>query len=241
MDERERTYRRREPIPQQRPFGSGRGTFLGNRTVRVGFVVVLFSMLFVQMYSRSMKQRLNGPIDDFFRRDPKNIIIVYSTNGDTAGQLKDYARKISDLLGQKLSVDIMVYSDTETSKELLENHSVMLYGPVETNLVAQKMKDYLPFQFRAQGVYLGDKYYNQENWRLIFITPNPYYKKGYFLVYTGPTIEDVVGINFPENPNFVNHGMSDYVLAVGSRIIEMGFFEKKDRKHWVFARKVPVF
>jgi hypothetical protein len=241
MDERGRIFRRREPTPQQMPYGSGRGSFMSNRTVRVGFVVVLFSMLFVQMFSRSMKLRLNGPIDDFFRRDPKNIIIVYSANGDTAGQLKDYARKVSDLLSQKLSTDIMVYSDAETNKELLENHSVMLYGPVETNLVAQKMKDYLPFQFRAQGVYMGDKYYNQENWRLVFLIPNPYNKKGYFLVYTGPTIADVVGINFPENLNFVNHGMSDYVLAVGSRIIEMGFFEKKDRYHWVFARKVPTF
>jgi hypothetical protein len=241
MYERDGTYRRREPAPQQMPYGAGRGIFMGNRTVRLGFVVVMFSMLYVLMFNRSMRQRLNGPIDDFFRRDPKNIIIVYSTEGDTQGYLKDYAQKVSALLGQKLSVKIMVYSDTEADKSLLKNHSVMLYGPVEHNQVAQEIKDYFPFKFSGQGVYLGDKYYNQQNWRLIFLIPNPYNKKYYFLVYTGPTIEDIVGINFQENPNFVNHDISDYVFAVESKVVEMGIFDKKDRNHWVVARKVQAF
>ncbi|RKY22895.1 MAG: hypothetical protein DRP79_10080 [Planctomycetota bacterium] len=233
MRERERRYRSSRI---DRTVELPRGIFGGNKSVKYGLLVVFLCVLVIEFYNTAQQKHLTGPIDDIFRRDPDNLIIVYPTRGSDSGLLREYAHKVSALLGKKLKADILVYPDSEIDEEILKNYSLILYGPAEQNLVSVELKEYFPFRFKDRGVYLGETYYDQKNWRLVFIVPNPYNEKHYVLVYTGPTAKDVVGINFIEHPNFTRHDKTDYVFAVGRKIVEQGFFEKKSDSRWVLAR-----
>ena len=221
---------------RQKPFVMPRGIFGGNKSVKYGLFALFACVLVVELYNRAGPDKLTGPIDDIFHRDPDRLLIVYSTAGEDKGSLRQYALKVSRLLGKSLSHEILVYPDNEVDEELIEDFSLLLYGPVNENLVARKLKDYLPFDFTNSGVYLGDRFVDQENWRMVFILPNPYNTEHYILVYTGATAADVVGINLIEHPNFTQHDTTDYVLAVGSQIVEQGYFDKSDETRWLLAR-----
>jgi len=216
--ERERRYRSSRI---DRTVELPRGIFGGNKSVKYGLLVVFLCVLVIEFYNTA---------------HPDKLIIVYPTRGSDSGLLREYAHKVSALLGKKLKADILVYPDSEIDEEILKNYSLILYGPAEQNLVSVELKEYFPFRFKDRGVYLGETYYDQKNWRLVFIVPNPYNEKHYVLVYTGPTAKDVVGINFIEHPNFTRHDKTDYVFAVGRKIVEQGFFEKKSDSRWVLAR-----
>mgnify|MGYP000501118352 CR=1 FL=1 len=221
---------------RQKPFVMPRGIFAGNKSVKYGLFAVFACILVVEFYNRAGPVKLTGPIDDIFRRDPDRLVIVYGTGGEDDGSLRQYALKVSRLLGRNLSHEILVYPDVEVDQELIEDFSLMLYGPVNENLIARRLKDYLPFYFANSGVYLGDRFVAEDNWRMVFIVPNPYNTEHYILVYTGKTAADVVGINLVEHPNFTQHDTTDYVLTVGSQIVEQGYFDKSDEARWSLAR-----
>lgn len=221
---------------RQKPFVMPRGIFGGNKSIKYGLFAVLACVLIVEFYNRAGPVKLTGPIDDVFRRDPDKLVIVYGTGGEDKDALRQYALKVSRLLGSSLGHEILVYPDSEVDKELIEDFSLVLYGPVNENLLARKLKDYFPFEFADRGVYLGDRFVSGDNWRMVFIIPNPFNNKHYVLVYTGPTAADVVGINFIEHPNFTHHDTTDYVLAVGSQIVKQGYFDKSDETRWALAR-----
>jgi len=221
---------------RQKPFVMPRGIFAGNKSVKYGLFAVFACILVVEFYNRAGPVKLTGPIDDIFRRDPDRLVIVYGTGGEDDGSLRQYALKVSRLLGRNLSHEILVYPDVEVDQELIEDFSLMLYGPVNENLIARGLKDYLPFYFANSGVYLGDRFVAEDNWRMVFIVPNPYNTEHYILVYTGKTAADVVGINLVEHPNFTQHDTTDYVLTVGSQIVEQGYFDKSDEARWSLAR-----
>ena len=183
-----------------------------------------------------IKITIIGTVADIGRRLPNRLVIVYGTGGEDKCALRQYALKVSRLLGSSLSHEILVYPDSEADKELIEDYSIILYGPVEENLVARNLKDYFPFEFANSGVYLGDRFVSEDNWRMVFIIPNPFNTEHYVLVYTGATASDVVGINLIEHPNFTHHDTTDYVLAVGSQTVEQGYFDKSDETRWVLAR-----
>jgi len=212
-----------------------RGLFMGNRSITYGLIVIFFSILIIEAYNKSARERLTGPIDDIFRRHPDKLLIVYPTASKTDSSLRDYAHKVAGLLNKKLHADILVYPDVEVDEDLLRNYSFILYGPIDENLVSRELKDYFPFHFGEGEVTLDGRRYDQENWRLIFIVPNPYNKRHYILVYTGRTANDLVGINLSGHPNFTHHDSTDYVLAVGSQIVEQGHFDKHNRSGWVLA------
>jgi len=221
---------------RHKPFVKPRGIFGGNKSVKWGLFAVAACVLIVEFYNRAGPVRLTGPIDDVFHRHPDRLVIVYGTGGEDRGALHQYALKVSRLLGSSLKQEILVYPDSEVDKELIEDYSIILYGPVEENLVARDLKDYFPFKLASGGVYLGDRFVSEDNWRMVFIIPNPFNTEHYVLVYTGPTAADVVGINLIEHPNFTHHDTTDYVLAVGSQIVEQGYFDKSDETRWVLAR-----
>ncbi|OGF97668.1 MAG: hypothetical protein A2Z86_11635 [Candidatus Glassbacteria bacterium GWA2_58_10] len=210
-----------------------RGIFAGNKTVRFGLIAILACILTVQLYNRLTPHLLKGPIDDVFRHNPKRLAIIYGTGGPAAQELGDYAIKVSHLLGKSLGHPILVYPDTLADNELLENYSLILYGPLEQDLVARTMQEFFPFEFSGRGVALRGRRIEESHWRLIFALPNPLNRKYYVLVYTGPSAADVIGINILGSPNFVRHDTTDYVLAVGDRIVEQGRFDKSDPALWV--------
>lgn len=221
---------------RQKPFEIPRGIFGGNKSVKYGLFAVFACIMVVEFYNRAGPVKLTGPIDDIFRRHPDRLVIVYGTGEEDKGALRQYALKVSRLLGSSLKQEILVYPDSEVDKELIEDFSLILYGPVNENLVARDLKDYFPFEFADSGVYLGDRFVSEDNWRMVFIIPNPFNTEHYVLVYTGATASDVVGINLIEHPNFTHHDTTDYVLAVGSQIVEQGYFDKSDETRWVLAR-----
>lgn len=227
---RERGRYRSSRVPEYR---APRGIFAGNKTVKFGLIAIFACILVVQLYNRLIPHPLKGPIDDVFRHNPKRLVIIYGTGGPEAQALGDYAIKVSGLLGKSLGHPILVYPDTLADKALLENYSLILYGPLEQDLVARPMQKFFPFEFSGRGVTLGDRRIEESNWRLIFALPNPLNRKYYVLVYTGPSDADVIGINLLGNPNFVHHDTTDYVLAVGDRIVEQGRFDKSDPALWV--------
>lgn len=213
-----------------------RGIFAGNKSVKFGLFAVFACILVVEFFNRSGSLKLEGPIDDVFRRDHDRLVIVYGTAGEGEKPLREYALKVSRLLGNSLSSEILVYPDSEVDEQMIKDFSLILYGPVNDNLLARKMKDCFPFDFANGGVYLGDRFVAGDNWRMVFIVPNPFNTKHYVLVYTGATAADVVGMNFVEHPNFTHHDTTDYVLAVGPQTVEQGYFDKSDETRWLLTR-----
>ena len=201
-----------------------------------GLFAVFACILVVEFYNRAGSLKLDGPIDDVFRRDPDRLVIVYGTAGEAEKPLHEYALKVSRLLGSSLSSEILVYPDSEVDEQMIKDFSLILYGPVNDNLLARDMKDYFPFDFANGGVYLGDRFVAGDNWRMVFIVPNPFNTEHYLLVYTAATAADVVGINLVEHPNFTHHDTTDYVLAVGPQIVEQGYFDKSDETRWLLTR-----
>ncbi|MBN2290299.1 MAG: hypothetical protein JXQ83_13275 [Candidatus Glassbacteria bacterium] len=219
---------RREDSPAQ----GKRGLFGGNVSVRYGLLTVLFCVVIVQFYYRALDVSLDGPIDDIFRKKAAALAIVYGTGGDSGKQLADYAHKVSELLGRKLSAVIPVYPDTAVAEKTLRERSLILYGPVGENSVADRMRDSFPFSFSGSGLISASGTITPRPWRLIFIVPNPFNTSQYVLVYTAAEAQDVVGINLLGHPNFTRGDTSDYVLASGSGIVRKGFFDKEDNTRW---------
>jgi hypothetical protein len=210
-----------------------RGLFGGNLSIRYGLITVIFCVVVVQFYYRAVYTAISGPIDDVFLSKKKSLVIVYSTGGYSGGtRMEDYAGKVSLALGRKLSTEIPVYPDTAVTEKILKERSLILYGPVEQNSVAYRMRDYFPFSFSRSAVVSGSAKYSDEPWRLVFIIPNPYNNSQYVLVYTGMSVDNVLGINFLGHPNFVRADSTDYVLADGHGIAEQGFFNKEDKARW---------
>ena len=221
---------------RQEPFVIPRGIFAGNKSVKFGLFAVFACILVVEFYNRAGSLKLDGPIDDVFRRDPDRLVIVYGTAGEAEKPLREYALKVSRLLGSSLSSEILVYPDSEVDEQMIKDFSLILYGPVNDNLLARDMKDSFPFDFANSGVYLGDRFVAGDNWRMVFIVPNPFNTEHYVLVYTAATAADVVGMNLIEHPNFTHHDTTDYVLAVGPQIVEQGYFDKSDETRWLLTR-----
>ncbi len=178
---------------------------------------------------------LTGPIDDVFRRDPSSLLIVYGTDGENTAGLRQYAHKVARLLGETLDRDILVYPDREVDSGLIRESSLLLYGPVDANRVSRRLKDYFPFRFEGDTLRLDGKNITA-GWQLVFAVPNPRNDQHYLLVYTGPSDAAVIGINILEDPNFVRHDTTDYVLAVDGRIERSGYFLKDDPERWTLPR-----
>jgi len=205
-------------------------------SVRYGLITILFCVIIVQFYHRAIDVSLNGPIDDIFLKKSKQLVIVYSTGQQGGEQLRNYVHLVSELLGRKLSVEIPVYPDTLVTEKILKERSLILYGPVEQNSIADRMRDYFPFSFSGSALVTDSKTFAGQPWRLIFIIPNPYNSYHYVLVYTAAKAEDVVGINMLGHPNFARGDTTDYVLAAGSGIVEQGYFNKEDNTRWRLLR-----
>lgn len=223
--------RRRKPAPEP----ERRGIFGGNLTVRYGLVVVMLSMLFMMMYNRMFESsRLDGPIDDIFRKRSGNLAIVYSTTGEGSDDaLADYAGRVSKLLGEKLSEKIPAFPDTGVKSRVLKRKSLLLYGPVRDNRVTRELGADFPFRFEGGRLGWGENHWLRDpDWRLVFIWPNPLSRGQYVLVYTASDADRVIGINFIESPNFLPHDTTDYVLAAGDSILAGGYFEKDGEGHW---------
>jgi hypothetical protein len=196
-------------------------------------MAILACILFVQLFYNADDSPLTGPIDDVFRRDPSSLLIVYGTDGESTDALRDYAHKVAALLGDALGQDILVYPDREVDRSLAGDYSLLLYGPVSGNQVTQRMSRDFPFTFSADTLQAGNLTFAGPDWRLVFAVPNPRNDQRYVLVYTGPADSAVVGINLLGNPHFVHHDTTDYVLAVGSRVVMSGIFDKNDQDNWI--------
>jgi len=219
---------RRESSPAK---GRG-GLFGGNLSIRYGLLTILFCIIIIQFSHRAVGTALQGPIDDIFDKKLKQLVIVYSTGAQEGEQLGNYARRVSVLLKRRTSVEIPVYPDTAVSERMLKEHSLILYGPVGENSVADRMRDYFPFSFSGSTLVRGSRRLTDRPWRLIFIVPNPYNAQHYVLVYTAAEAQNVVGINLLGHPNFTRGDTTDYVLADGSGNVERGYFEKEDYVRW---------
>lgn len=213
-----------------------KGLFAGNKSVKYGLIAVLACVLIIQFTRREDDGPLAGPIDDVFLRDPSGLLIVYGTEGDNTPALRDYAHKVADLLGKALDRDILVYPDREVDSGLIRDYSLLLYGPVEDNRVTRRLAEHFPFGFSADTLQIRDEKISGHDWRLVFVIPNPRNNNRYLLVYTASSDSAVVGINLLGNPHFVHHDTTDYVLAVGSRIVQSGYFDKDDPERWILSR-----
>ncbi len=223
---------RRTDRCENNPAPARRGIFGGNMSVRYGLLTVLFCVVIIQFYHRAMDVTLDGPIDDIFLKKSSQLAIVYSTGSRSREILRDYAHKVAGLLGRKLSVKIPVYPDTEVTDEILKEYSLILYGPVDENRIADQMREYFPFSFYGSTLSWDSGTFEGRPWRLVFIVPNPYNNRQYVLVYTAAKAEDVIGINLLGHPNFTRGDTTDYVLAAGSEIVEQGYFDKEDDTRW---------
>ncbi len=209
--------------------------FGGSPTVRYGLVVVMLMFIFLKFYPKMYEgQRLGGPIDDFFRKKYTNMLLVFPTGGNAADSVvENYTRRVAVRLGEKLSADIPVRADKKVSARTMRRKSLLLYGPLEHNLILNKTEDKLPIRFRdgypcrADGSVIAVR-----DWRLIFLAPNPENRTQYFLIYTAATPEQLVGINFMGSPNYVPHDTTDYVLAAGDSVLAAGFFDKDSSGVW---------
>ncbi len=216
-------------------YPSARGLFAGNKSVKYGLIAVIACMLIAGYFNRG-DEKLVGPIDDVFRRDPSSLLVVYGTEGDNPDGIREYAHKVGRLLGVSLGREILVYPDREVDSGLMRDCSLLLYGPVEANRVSRKLKKDFPYQFNGDTLAVDGQMVATGAWQLVFAVPNPRNDQHYLLVYTGPTDSTVIGINMIEHPNFVRHDTTDYVLAVDGRIERSGFFLKDDPGRWTLAR-----
>lgn len=213
----------------------GRTFFGGGPTVRYGLIVVFLMIMFVKFYPKMYEgRRLTGPIDDFFRKKYGNMLIVFPTGGAAADSVvENYARRVAVRLGEKLSSDIPVRADKRVSARIMKRKSLLLYGPLEHNLVLNRIKEKLPIRFRdgypcrADGSVIAVR-----DWRLIFLAPNPENRTQYVLVYTAASPEQLAGINFLGSPYYVPHNTTDYVLAAGDSVLAEGFFDKDSSGVW---------
>ncbi|MEA2063082.1 MAG: hypothetical protein U9P14_05240 [Gemmatimonadota bacterium] len=224
------------PDPKKNAPLGGRGLFGGSMTVRFGLLAFLFCLLIVTFFRPEAITPLKGPIDDIFLKKAGELAIIYGTGDEDGPILEPYARRVSELLGKKLSVEIPVYADTEVSGSVLKKRSLILYGPVGNNRVARNMSASFPFAF--SGSHLARSRGEatvRDPWRLIFIIPNPYDIQRYVLIYTAGRAEDVVGINILDHPNFLRGDKTDYVLAAGAVVLEQGYFDKQDSTAWRLA------
>src|SRR3990172_4702956 len=155
-----RSYRRRSSTPVKIP----RGIFGGNKSVKFGLIAVFFCILIIQVYNHQGKRRLAGPIDDVFRRSADQLAIVYGTGGDSTEELKNYAQRVSALLGQSLKHRVPVYADDEIGSSQLEKNSLILYGPVNANRISSRFAESLPFIFENNDMQAGDRKFYQDRW-----------------------------------------------------------------------------
>ncbi len=214
---------------------------MGSRTVTFGLLAITFCVAALMVFNKAHPPVLAGPIDDVFRRHRERLVIIYGTGGEDAEALRDYAHKVAELMGRRLDAELLVYPDTEAGPEVLENYSLLLYGPVGENRVTDRMRESLPFGFEGDAVTLGERRFAGSDWRLVFAIPNPHNPKYYALIYTAAEAAAVVGINLIESPNFVHHDTTDYVLAVGAEVVAQGHLAKDGGDgRWSFRPESPA-
>jgi hypothetical protein len=157
-----------------------------------------------------------------------DVILVLPTNEkDKSAQkaIHEYVQKIKAMFYQ----DNPLITDEEALKWDLSNHSVVMYGTAEGNLLLAKYIGDLPVIIGNDKI-VADRAYEGEHLRFITAWPNPQNTKRGFLIYTAQQAEDIPEVNS------VFHGPTDYVIAKELKILKSGDYEKTGTT-WTFRKQ----
>lgn len=157
--------------------------------------------------SRALEKKpgLSGPITDSYY---DAVLHVYGTQDPRAtAALKRTAERSAN--GSPLwlwRVKQRVLADTEVSDALLHSHHVVLYATPGSNALLDRMLSALPMQLDAQGIHVGEQFYEGRGVGVKLIYPNPLAPERYVIVQAAPTTASVDGGR--QLPDF----LPDYVV-----------------------------
>src|SRR5262245_2708755 len=124
--------------------------------------------------------------------------------------------------------------DWERMGEAGRAQNIIMVGTPSTLPPVGPLAEGLGFKIGPGRVDVGKRRYRGDNLLLIFIAPNPNNTEKYALVITGSGEEALLqATNVP-------YGETDYVLFQGRRLLESGFFSKKDRSAWTAPESYEI-
>ena len=119
-----------------------------------------------------------------------------------------------------------VITDANALKRNLSQNSLIIFGTMNGNLWLRENASKFPFKIEADRI-VADKVYAGTDLRFITAWPHPQNPDRGILIYTAQKAYDVININT------VYHGPTDYVVALGTNVLNAGTYEK-DGNRWSF-------
>ena len=98
---------------------------------------------------------------------------------------------------------------------------------MDGNLYLSRISSELPVEIRDDGSIRTGQTLSGNRLRFISVFPNPLWNDSWLVIYTAVRTEEVIGINF------VFHGLTEYVVADDTELLESGVYDKTD-SGWEF-------
>ncbi len=163
--------------------------------------------------------RLTGMnINSVLMLDRPRLYVLPTAEQDAAVQssLHTYVREIRDMFMPGSEI----ITDTAALSRDLSGSVLVVYGTLEGNRYLGQISNELPVEIRDDGSIRTGQVLTGSRLRFISVFPNPMWNESWLVIYTACRAEDVIGINS------VYHGMTEYVVADDTELLESGVYEK---------------
>jgi len=157
-------------------------------------------------------------INSVLMLDKPRVYVLPTAEQDAAVQssLHTYVREIRDMFMPGSEI----ITDTSALSRDLSGHVLVVYGTLEGNRYLGQISSELPVEIRDDGSIKTCQTLTGSRLRFISVFPNPLWDDSWLVIYTACRTEDVIGINS------VYHGMTEYVIADDTELLESGLYEK---------------
>jgi dienelactone hydrolase len=161
------------------------------------------------------------------------FILVYGTKGDSATTelILHQARLEATRWWERGNGFAEIISDTEVTKEIIEDYNLILFGGPDENFITSKINYRLPIKVKNGEVFLGNKGIKGKQIAIEFIYPNPLNPKRFVFIHEG---NDLGGLSFSDffNTIYSGAGLPDFIIfdeEVKQKgwggVISAGFFD----------------
>lgn len=178
------------------------------------------------------KPGLQGPIDDAFM----DRFVIVKPSGRVSRSLSDrWIRREQVRLEQEwreqFRGEARVVSDLEFKADQWKDANWILFGSPETNALIKQMAPFLPIQWRAGNIRVGEHVFDDTRHVPVLIFPNPMNPEKYVVLNSGFTFRGY-GSNATQVPRLPDYAIIDTRVRATSEtpggIVVTGFFDE----HW---------
>jgi hypothetical protein len=157
-------------------------------------------------------------INSVLMLDRPRVYVLPTAEQDAAVQslLHTYVREVRDMFMPGSEI----ITDTAALSRDLSGQVLVIYGTPAGNRYLSQICNELPVEIRDDGSIRTGQILTGSRLRFISVFPNPVWNDSWLVIYTACRTEYVIGINS------VYHGMTEYVVADDTELLESGVYEK---------------